>query len=205
MRFRYDWGVVFYVETTTVCVNLPRLPLKLTNPCLGPSEGVSVSDIVDNDGSLGAPIVHGRQGMISFLSGSVPDLKFDRRVVETNGLGEECGSDRRFLKFVELSFHEPEDEGRFADGGFTQKNQLKLGKTGCRTSRPWIGGGSCCCRTTRTHFCEGSEMKVFGVTSTENPMGKTKNTKNFFSRRGGWSFLFSATKTDPANALTGKI
>ena len=40
-----------------------------------------VGDVVDHDGSLGPPIVHGGQAVIPLLSSCVPDLKLDCRVI----------------------------------------------------------------------------------------------------------------------------
>ena len=48
-----------------------------------------VGDVVDHDGSLGPPIVHGGQAVIPLLSSCVPDLKLDCCVVQADGLCEE--------------------------------------------------------------------------------------------------------------------
>lgn len=48
-----------------------------------------VGDVIDHDGSLGPPIVHGGQAVIPLLSSCVPDLKFDCCVVQTDRLCEE--------------------------------------------------------------------------------------------------------------------
>lgn len=48
-----------------------------------------VGDVVDHNGSLGSPVVHGCQAVIPFLSSSVPDLKLDRCVIQTYCLCEE--------------------------------------------------------------------------------------------------------------------
>ena len=48
-----------------------------------------VGDVVDHDGGLGSPVVHGRQAVISLLSGSVPDLKLHCCVIQTYRLCEE--------------------------------------------------------------------------------------------------------------------
>lgn len=40
-----------------------------------------VGDVIDHDGCLGPPIVHGGQAVVSLLSSCVPDLKLDRGVV----------------------------------------------------------------------------------------------------------------------------
>lgn len=48
-----------------------------------------VGDVVDHDGCLGAPVVHGGQAVIALLAGRVPDLKLYRGVIQTDGLSEE--------------------------------------------------------------------------------------------------------------------
>lgn len=40
-----------------------------------------VGDVIDHDGSLGAPVVHGGQAVIPLLSSCVPDLKLDCCVI----------------------------------------------------------------------------------------------------------------------------
>lgn len=60
-------------------------------------------DIVDDDGAVRISVVHGRQGLVSFLASRVPDLEFDSSVlVERNGLCEEGGTDGGFSVGVEL-------------------------------------------------------------------------------------------------------
>lgn len=48
-----------------------------------------VGDVVDHNGSLGPPVVHGCQAVIPFLSCSVPDLKLDCCIIQTYRLCEE--------------------------------------------------------------------------------------------------------------------
>ena len=69
-------------------------------------------DVVDNDGAVGVPVVHGREGFISFLPGCIPYFKFYRRsVIEGDCLSEEGGADGGLSVVVELVFHESEDKG----------------------------------------------------------------------------------------------
>lgn len=57
----------------------------------------SLCDIVDYYGAVRIPVVHGRQRLVPLLPGSVPDFKFDSRVlVEGDGLCEEGGADGGF-------------------------------------------------------------------------------------------------------------
>ena len=104
------------------------LSLQFLHPGLGSLEGVGVGDIVDHDGGLGPPVVHGRQGVISLLARRVPDLELDCRVVQTDGLGQKCSSNgglennrldspssgvpslpAYLLKFMKLSLHKPQN------------------------------------------------------------------------------------------------
>jgi hypothetical protein len=69
-------------------------------------------DIIDDNGAVGVSVVHGRQGLVSFLARGVPYFKFDGRVlVEGDGLSQEGGADSGFAIVVELVFDEAEDEG----------------------------------------------------------------------------------------------
>lgn len=54
----------------------------------------SLCDVVYNNSTVGIPVVHGSQALVSLLSSSVPYLVFDRGcVIEGNCLREEGGSD----------------------------------------------------------------------------------------------------------------
>lgn len=60
-------------------------------------------DVVDDDGAVRIPVVHGRQGLVPLLPSRIPNLKFDGRVfIEGDGLCEEGGADGRFSVRVEL-------------------------------------------------------------------------------------------------------
>ena len=70
---------------------------------LGGRETYGLRDIVDYDGTVCIPIVHGCQRLVSFLTGCIPDFEFDGcGVVEGDGLGEEGGADGGFAVVVEL-------------------------------------------------------------------------------------------------------
>lgn len=47
-----------------------------------------VGDVVDHDGRLRPPVVHGGQAVVPLLAGRVPDLKLHRCVVQADGLCE---------------------------------------------------------------------------------------------------------------------
>ncbi len=51
-------------------------------------------DIVDDDGAVGIPVIHGSEGFVAFLSGGIPYLEFDcGSIVEGDGLREEGSAD----------------------------------------------------------------------------------------------------------------
>jgi hypothetical protein len=51
-------------------------------------------DVVDHDGAVCVPVVHGREGLVPLLACRVPYLKLDGSgFVESDGLGEEGGAD----------------------------------------------------------------------------------------------------------------
>lgn len=63
--------------------------LQFLHPRLRPRERIRIGNIVNNNGRCGASVVHGREGTVSFLSGRVPDFKFDSGIVERYRLSEE--------------------------------------------------------------------------------------------------------------------
>lgn len=68
----------------------------------------SLCDIVDDDGAVRIPVVHRCQGLVPLLSGRIPDLEFDGRVlIEGYGLCEEGCADGRFSVRVELVLQVP--------------------------------------------------------------------------------------------------
>ena len=48
-----------------------------------------IGDVIDHDGSLGAPVVHGGEAVVALLSCGVPDLKLHCCVVQAYRLCEE--------------------------------------------------------------------------------------------------------------------
>ena len=51
-------------------------------------------DVVDDDGAVCVAVVHGRQRLVAFLTGGIPDFELDCCVlVEGDGLSEESGAD----------------------------------------------------------------------------------------------------------------
>ena len=60
-------------------------------------------DVIDYDGAVCVPIVHGCQRLVSLLACRVPYLKLDcGGFVEGDCLGEESGADGRFSVVIEL-------------------------------------------------------------------------------------------------------
>jgi hypothetical protein len=69
----------------------------------------SLSDIVDDDGAVGVSVVHGSQRFISLLTGGVPYLELDGRVlIQRYCLSQESCTDCGFSIVVELVLDEPE-------------------------------------------------------------------------------------------------
>lgn len=59
-----------------------------------PCDTYRLGDIIDNYGTVGIPVVHGSQRLISLLAGGIPYFKLDCCVfVEGYGLCEESGAD----------------------------------------------------------------------------------------------------------------
>lgn len=50
----------------------------------------STGNIKDDNCGMSSSVVHWCQWMISFLSSSIPNLKFDGCVIQWNGLGQKC-------------------------------------------------------------------------------------------------------------------
>lgn len=62
-----------------------------------------MSDIVDDNRTVGIPVVHRGQGLVSLLARRVPYFKLDcRALVERDGLCEEGGTDGRFPVVIKL-------------------------------------------------------------------------------------------------------
>jgi hypothetical protein len=60
-------------------------------------------DIVDNNRAVRIAVVHGREGLVSFLAGGIPNLKFhSRSLIKGDRLGQESSTDGRFAERVEL-------------------------------------------------------------------------------------------------------
>lgn len=60
-------------------------------------------DIVDNNGAVCISVVHGRQGLVAFLSRGIPDLElYGGILVKRDGLCEEGSADGGFPVGVEL-------------------------------------------------------------------------------------------------------
>lgn len=55
------------------------------------------SDVVNDDSSSSASVVHGGQAVVPLLSSSVPDLELHRGIIHGHRLWEERSPNRRFL------------------------------------------------------------------------------------------------------------
>ena len=81
--------------------------LQLLDPCLCTRKCLRVSDIIHNNGSLRAAVVHGRQAVVALLASCVPNLKLNRCVFQAHRLCQEggCAMTKRRKK-KEESFYE---------------------------------------------------------------------------------------------------
>lgn len=70
------WQQACNQKRTNHCNNNIRIPpsLQLLHPWLGPGKRVGVSNIIDNNGRGGPPVIHGCEWAIPFLAGGVPDF-----------------------------------------------------------------------------------------------------------------------------------
>ena len=89
-------------------------------------ESFFIRNVVNDDGGLGAPIVHGRERVVALLARRVPDLELDGGVVDLDCLREEGGADGALLELVELALDEAQHQARLAHRGLAQKHQLEL-------------------------------------------------------------------------------
>ena len=79
----------------------------MTWPCLGMTSNKSVlsyfllrddthslSNVIDDNRAVGVPVVHRRQGLVSFLPGGIPYFEFHRRIlIKRDGLCKESSAD----------------------------------------------------------------------------------------------------------------
>jgi hypothetical protein len=56
-----------------------------------------LGDVVNDNGTVGVAVVHGREGLVALLAGGIPNLELDGGVfIERDGLCEKGGADGRF-------------------------------------------------------------------------------------------------------------
>ena len=83
-------------KSRAVLVFFPFLSMAL-------SRTYSLCDVIDDYGAVCVSVVHGRERLVAFLTGGIPDFKLDGCVfIEGDGLGEEGGADGGFPVVVEL-------------------------------------------------------------------------------------------------------
>ena len=86
---------------------LVAIVFELFQPFLQILKGRSPGDVVDKQGPNRSPVVGTGHGSVSLLSGSVPDLNFDRLPIDVNHLGGKFDPDCGLALQVELVFGEP--------------------------------------------------------------------------------------------------
>lgn len=63
----------------------------------------SLSNIIDNHGTVGVSVVHWRKGLVAFLTGGIPYFELYRSIfIERYGLCKECGADGRLSVVIKL-------------------------------------------------------------------------------------------------------
>jgi hypothetical protein len=86
---------------TAYCVRLNDMDEMMGRESNGGS--YSLGNVVDNNCTVGVSIVHGREGLISFLASGIPYLKLHcRALIEGDRLGEERGANGRFPIVIKL-------------------------------------------------------------------------------------------------------
>ena len=112
-----DWPLIIQAINLNKpnSLGLFHLSLKFLHPGLCSLECVGVGDIIDDDGGLRSPVVHGGEAVVPLLARRVPDLKLgnsddltenpdesylNRRVIQTNCLGQKCCSDGGLKYFL---------------------------------------------------------------------------------------------------------
>jgi hypothetical protein len=60
-------------------------------------------DIVDDNGAVGVAVVHGGEGLVTLLSGGIPNFELDCGVfIERNGLCQEGGANSGLSEGIKL-------------------------------------------------------------------------------------------------------
>ena len=108
--------VCFVADEHDDCVVETEVVFEFLDPVLHVVEGLSVGDVVGDDGAVCAVVVSRREGFISFLSRGVPDLYFDLVLADLDGLGEEVHSDGRLALYAELVADEAREQVGLAHG-----------------------------------------------------------------------------------------
>ena len=66
-------------------------------------ETYRLRNVINNDGTVGISVIHGRKRLVPLLASCIPDLELDSGVlIERDGLGKKGGADGRLSIRIEL-------------------------------------------------------------------------------------------------------
>ena len=99
--------------------------LSFNHPIFNVDERLSVSDVKDEQKSLGAFVVSSSDGFELFLAGSVPDLELDDTASSFEGSYFEVNANGGKESLIEDVISEPEEERGFADGGVADEEDFE--------------------------------------------------------------------------------
>eukprot|EP00531_Pseudo-nitzschia_arenysensis_P013583 CAMPEP_0116145440 /NCGR_PEP_ID=MMETSP0329-20121206/16591_1 /TAXON_ID=697910 /ORGANISM="Pseudo-nitzschia arenysensis, Strain B593" /LENGTH=178 /DNA_ID=CAMNT_0003641039 /DNA_START=390 /DNA_END=925 /DNA_ORIENTATION=- len=102
-----------------------RVSVNLVQPLLYIVEGFLVSDIVDDDNSVGAAVIGRCNGAESFLSSGIPDLELDCLSVQFNRSDFEINTNGGNVGFGVSVVRESKEQTRFTDTGVSNEKELE--------------------------------------------------------------------------------
>ena len=100
--------------------------LNLRNPVANIFERAAIGDVVDEQDTLRAAKVRGRDRAEALLSGRIPDLELDIFSIEMDLLDLEVDTDRRDKRGRKRVVRVPEDEARLTNAAIADHQQLDL-------------------------------------------------------------------------------
>lgn len=99
--------------------------LGFDHPVFNVNERLSVSDVKDEQKSLGTFVIRSSDGFELFLSSGVPDLELDNTASSFKGSYFKVDSDGGEESLIEDVIGEPEEERGFADGGVADEEDFE--------------------------------------------------------------------------------
>ncbi len=99
--------------------------LGFDHPVFNVDERLSVSDVKDEQKSLGTFVIRSSDGFELFLSSSVPDLELDDTTSSFKGSYFKVNSDGGEESLIEDVIGKPEEKRGFADGGVADEEDFE--------------------------------------------------------------------------------